>query len=133
MAGVTDYVVIQGNSNLTIGDGNQVLERNFTTAGRLAAEPAILAFDLRGLTNATQDVPVRINGVVVGSIAHYPGELETAPFTFHQTITIGPNILRDGTNELEIRAVTFPGSSSTNVFDDFDLSNIVCYFKVSPP
>jgi hypothetical protein len=36
--------------------------------------------------------------------------------------------LHNGDNELQINAVGWPGASASNLFDDFQLKDVVCFF-----
>ena len=116
---------------VTIGDANTEMERMFNTGGRESGSPAFLILNVRGLTHANEDVPVRINGVVVGSIRRYPGEETTQDYWFTQMIPLKGSALHDGNNTLEIRAVSWTGATNGNLFDDFTLKSVVCFFHQS--
>ena len=137
MAVVSDYQSIRGDNPINIGDGNQVWEEHFDTGGRRGGNlTAFLIFNVRGLTHATQSVPVKINDREVGRIHPYslPGGNPNANNRRHwftQMIAFSGNILdrRSGRrNKLEIEAVPFPGATGSDAFDDFQLKNIICFF-----
>jgi hypothetical protein len=125
---LSDFTMIRGDSAVTIGDGLPTWETTFNTGGRESSSPAFLIFNVRGLTHTNVDVAVRINNAVVGHIRRYPGQDETASYWFTQMIAVDGSTLKDGNNELQINAVTFPGASNTNLFDDFELKDVVCFF-----
>jgi len=131
MTVLCDFTVIQGDNAQPIGDGHEEFERIFNTGGRNSYPDggAFLLLNVRGLTHTDRDVDVQINGQSVGSIRHYGGKDETASYWFTQMIHFPSNILRDGDNRIEIRAVTWPGSTPDNRFDDFELKDVICFFK----
>jgi hypothetical protein len=90
---------------------------------------AFLLLNVKGLTHTDRDVDVQINGSSVGKICHYGGRDETKDYWFTQMIHFPSNILNDGDNRIEIRAVTWPGATPSNRFDDFWLKDVICFFK----
>jgi hypothetical protein len=126
-----DFVVIQGDASAPVGDGHEEFDRTFSTGGRVSYDDggAFLLLSVRGLTHTDRDVDVQINGVSVGHISHYGGQDETAGYWFTQIIHFPSIVLNDGNNRFEIRAVTWPGATPTNRFDDFDLKDVICFFK----
>jgi hypothetical protein len=46
-------------------------------------------------------------------------------------IAMNGSELNDGNNELQIVAVGWPGATSGNLFDDFELKDVVCFFHQS--
>jgi len=38
------------------------------------------------------------------------------------------NTLHDSSNEIQIQAVTWPGASDTDQFDNFQLKDMMCFF-----
>ena len=125
---LSDFTLIRGDNPVNIGDALPVWETTFGTGGRDSGEPALLIFNVRGLTHTTVDVAVKVNNVVVGHINHYPGEDTTAPYWFTQMIAVDGTTLHDGNNELQIDAVGWPGATAGNLFDDFQLKDVVCFF-----
>ena len=125
---LSDFTLIRGDDEVTIGDGLSVWETTFHTGGRESGAPAFLIFNVRGLTHTNVDVEVRVNNAVVGHIRRYPGEESTSSYWFTQMIAMNGSTLNDGNNELQINAVSFPGATNNNVFDDFQLKDVVCFF-----
>lgn len=122
-----DFIVIQGDVNRRLGDGATLWEKNFNTGGRHPGGAAILMLMVKGLTSADMNVDVKINGKGVGKIFRYKGAHAQDWFT--QIINIGPGTLKDGDNEIQLEAVSWPGASATNLFDDFYLRDVVCFFQ----
>lgn len=130
---VSDFIEIVGDSPITIGDNLPLWEKSFSTLGRTQTLSALLIFNVRGLTYATSDVEVKINNKSVGTIRHYGGlsdadKNETAKHWYTQMIALSGIDLIDGTNEIQILAVKYPGSAGADTFDDFSLKNVVCFF-----
>ena len=48
---------------------------------------------------------------------------------YTQTITVGPGVFRSGTNRLTIDAAPHTTSNPDDLFDDFTVRDIVCFFK----
>lgn len=131
-----DFVVIQGDANRRIGDGAILWEKTFNTGGRRSGGQAILMLMVKGLTYATEPVDVKINNKSVGKIFPYrlPTNAErnaTADHWHTQIINIGGGILNSRNNELQMVAVGFPESTPSNVFDDFFVRDVVCFFQQS--
>lgn len=125
-----DFVVIQGDDNVVLGDGGVVLwEKNFNTGGRHSGGAAILMLMVSGLTETTSNVPVKINNKTVGNIYNYNGAKSGHWFT--QIINIGTTVLKDGNNEIQIGAVSWPGAESGNLYDDFAIRDVICFFQQS--
>jgi hypothetical protein len=125
---VCDMQVIQGDSNKRLGDGGATIwEKDFGTGGRYSGGDAILMFMVKGLTATESTVDVKINNRSVGRIYPYTGADSDHWFT--QIINIGGGILKSGTNELQIQAVTWPGSTSGDIWDDFWIRDVVCFFQ----
>lgn len=130
---VSDFVNILGDTSIRIGDGNQVFETDFHISERPIStgyqlQHSHITYMVKGLTVASSNPDIRINNSVVGQIQRAPGADRNHWFT--QTVTIArgntyPGALRQGDNELEIRAVTYPGASDQDLFDDFFLRNII--------
>ena len=128
---VSDFTLIRGDSAVTIGDGATLWGATFGTGGRVASEPAMLIFNVRGLTETTANVIVKINNVEVGQIRHYDGSADSPNNWFTQMIAVGGQELIDGNNELQIQAVGWPGVTAGNLFDDFQLKDVVLFFHQS--
>ena len=125
---VSDFTVIQGDDRITIGDGNTLWEATFSTSARVESEPAILIFNVRGLTDTNVDVVVKVNNAQVGTIRRYNGGSDNAGNWYTQMIRVEGATLNSGNNELQIEAVGWPGATAGNMFDDFDLKDVVCFF-----
>ncbi|HKS39055.1 MAG TPA: hypothetical protein VJX74_00465 [Blastocatellia bacterium] len=133
MTVLCDFTLIQGDGSITIGDGLPVWEKKFNTGGRRSDAPALLIFNVKGLTRSTSSVNVKINNLVVGQIHPYSdltiaARDDNAKNWFTQMIAMNGTELKDGDNEIQIEAVGFPESTSTNKFDDFQLKDVVCFF-----
>ena len=129
MTVVCDIQVIQGDNTRKIGDGAVIWEKSFNTGGRYSGGKAILMFMVAGLTATNSDVNIKINNTVVGKIEHYNGADNRHWFT--QIVNIGGGILHNGNNELQIEAVSWPGATAENLYDDFLLKDVVCIFQQS--
>lgn len=126
---VSDFTVIQGDGRVTLGDSGLTLwEATFGTGGRAANEMAFLIFNVRGLTDTDVDVVVKVNNVDVGTIRRYGGNNENSGHWYTQMITVDGSTLISGNNELQIEAVGWPGAEAGNMFDDFDLKDVICFF-----
>jgi hypothetical protein len=130
MTVLCDFVVIQGDVTKVMGDSGAVLwEKTFNTGGRRSGGNAILMMMVRGLTQTTSNVPVKINNKDVGYIFNYNGA--NANHWFTQIINIGQDILKDGNNEFQIGAVSWPGAKAGDLYDDFAIRDVVCFFQQS--
>jgi hypothetical protein len=133
MAIVSDFTVILKDSTTTIGDSLFTWSQTFQTDNVNVASNAYLALMVKGLTSATQDVDVQLNGGSVGTIFRNTGGDPTHWQT--QIINIGSGILLDTSvagvlNELVLNAVPVTGGGGAgNNFDDFSVRDIVCHFK----
>ena len=130
---VCDFAQIVGDSPVTIGDPRPVWEAEFSTGGRRSNAAAFLLFNVRGLTYTDTDVNVKLNNRVVGKIYRYGGlsgsdKTEMARHRYTQMIHFNGSDLNNGNNEIQIEAVGFPGSSNANMYDDFQIKNLVCFF-----
>jgi len=123
-----DFTQILGDGGVTIGDADNEWEASFNTGGREPGSPAFLLFNVRGLTHTDVDVPVEINGSVVGTIRRYPGEETTRNYWFTQMIAVDGATLNNGNNTIRIEAVSWPGASPGHLYDNFNLKNVVCFF-----
>lgn len=130
MAVVSDFVMIEGDAPVVIGDtGFNPYEKNFNTGGREANQPAFLIFNIKGLTHTDQDVDVMVNSQVIGQIYRYGGGGgESRDRWYTQMIAMNGSVLNDGYNELQINVVSWPGAGPGNLYDDFELKDIMCFF-----
>lgn len=124
-----DMKVIQGDAAKVVGDADSLWRKSFNTGGRTASGDAIIMLMVRGLTDSPSDVPVYVNDKRVGAIGRYQGG--EASHWHTQIINIGAGVLRDGNNTLEIRAVAAADPSSRNLYDDFVIKDVVCFFQQS--
>jgi hypothetical protein len=127
MVVVADFEEVIGDRPQRIGDsGARVWEGNFTTGGRYHRGPVVLMFEVQGLTDADQGVVVSVNGRDVGRIHPYEG----ASKNFHtQMISFPASLLKEqGNNVVQIEAIEFDGSSLSNLYDDFDLTNMILFY-----
>ncbi|MEM7064547.1 MAG: hypothetical protein AAF572_15465 [Cyanobacteria bacterium P01_B01_bin.77] len=139
-----DFTLIVGDSPVTIGDTNPQWEVSFDSGARDANSPAFLIFNVRGLTHSTRDVEVKVNGIEVGRIHNYrpggadidrttinqPEKLRQQDHWYTQMIALDGNKLnsRDNSNRINIKAVDFPERRGTNVKDDFQIKDMICFF-----
>lgn len=128
MAIVTDMVVVRGDVNQHIGDsGDKPFWREtFTIENRTSGGFAVLMLMVKGLEYATNAVQVEINDQKVGDI--FPNTGGTSHWST-QILNIGGSILKNGTNELRIFAVDWPGSQEGDLYDDFAVRDVVCFFQ----
>lgn len=123
-----DFVVIQGEGAIVIGDRNPVWETTFRIPGRHRPRQAFLIFNLRHLTY--KDVPVKINGQEIGVIYHHDNWQVFQDHWFTQMINFGSSVLKNGENKLQIEAMRLPHDpASDNEYDDFDLKDVICFFQ----
>ena len=137
MALTSDFLVIREASTL-IGDGAPANDREereipFRVTDIERGEAAILHFEIRNLTVATEDPAVEINNVRVGSIQRNAlrskGSDGEAGFWYHQSMVIPANRIRNGDNMLEITAPGWADSHTGDRFDDFQIRNVVLHYK----
>lgn len=131
---VCDFELVQGDAARRIGDGATLWEKNFRTPGREANGHAFLIMMVKGLTFATEGVDVKINNTSVGQI--FPHRWSTQDLRnddgnhWHsEIINVGGANLQNGDNELQIEAIGFPEGNSNNLFDDFLVRNVYCFFQ----
>lgn len=127
---LADFTVIRGDSPITIGDNNTSWDTTFNTGGRHNSA-AVLMFNIQHLTHTHRNVVVKVNGNEVGRIYPYSGEFETAKNWYTQIITLtGSQLKSSGNNQLRIQAVRLDpeDTTGTNVFDDFNIKDVVCFF-----
>jgi len=134
MTRVCNMQVIE--KNVEIGDNLIQYEKDFPTDNYDGGD-AVLAFNVQGLVAATAPVPVEINGTTVGSIFPYrydPGDVQNEVESHHftQIINLEHGVLLDsGPNHMTIKAADFPGATGTNKFDDFTLTAVTIWYKVT--
>jgi hypothetical protein len=107
---VCDFIQVIGDEPLLIT--NTTKEVNFDTLSRYAQHTALLIFNVKGL-NST--VPVLVNNTKVGWLTPIP--LQSGWFT--QMVALKGNVLKDGTNELQLQAAPS---------DNFDIKDVMCFF-----
>lgn len=135
---VCDFAMIQGDNAVTIGDNSNISgwTEEFNTGGRYRDGAAFLIFNVQGLTATTNSVMVEVNGKEVGMISpYYPAGAfderhKNAQHWYTQMINIGPNVLKNGDNELKVSPVRWDGGGS-DLLDDFRLKDVVCFFQQS--
>lgn len=136
MAVLCDFIEIVGDSSVTIGDSQPVWEKAFNTGGRNSSGTALLIFNIKGLTYATSSVAVKINNTTVGNLYPYKckddAERDIVSQNWYtQMISVSGSTIKDGNNEIQINAVGYPGATSSNMYDDFQIKNVVCFFHQS--
>jgi hypothetical protein len=74
MSTLCDYVVIQGDTRVALGDdpGLTVFEKTFRLTDPHQGDLAVLSLMVQGLTAATAPVDVKINNTTVGTITPIP-------------------------------------------------------------
>jgi hypothetical protein len=126
---VCDFQWVNGvGTGIHIGDDghNPVWEADFHTGGRHKNGHAMLIFMVRGLTGGNP-ATVRVNNQWVGEIEPYKGADPLHWYT--QMINISGGPLKDGTNELQIDGAPPANPGPGNLFDDFQVKNVLCFFQ----
>lgn len=113
---VSDYEVIQRDPVQIRPDNTYT--RQFNTGGRHSGGSAFITFSIRSLGEA-EDVPVQVNNLTIGQLRNYHGM--DARNWFTQTLVFSSNILKNGSNNLEIQVNQ----------GDLILDNIIVHFKQS--
>ncbi|HQE97755.1 MAG TPA: hypothetical protein PKY20_06095 [Methanothrix sp.] len=124
------------------GIDESVWEKKFNTKGCFKGGYALLMFNIMALTYTTENVPVKINGNVIGNIRPTPGGTTTIGYPLFQSICFHSTNLNDGENLIRIEAPRFPASDKNpektpeknkpvNLYDDFTLTDVVCFFQQS--
>jgi hypothetical protein len=126
----TTYTMLRGDTPVTIGDSLPLWEVHFSTPERVTTHPAMLMFNVSGLTQTDLNVIVKINGTEVGRIYRYDDG--NGGHWFTQMIHIAGNQINDGDNVLQIQAVTWPGATASNLYDDFSLKNVLVFYHYQP-
>lgn len=122
---VSNFKLVIGDRPITIGDSNPVWLGTFSTPPQTQSQPAILMFNVKGLTSTKTPVDIKINHVSVGQIMPYGHEKVSVWHT--QMVAFNGETLT-GINEIEIAAVKFPGATPTNTLDDFQIKDMICFF-----
>lgn len=140
---VADYVVVQGNEPVWIGDdpdNNPTPEwkATFGTGGRETFGGAVLTFNVSQLTASKASVPILVNGKQVGEIQPYfgaPTRVERAlKYWYAQTISFDAGVLVDGKggeqNEIKILATPIDPALAEKgeKYDDFAIKDVVCWY-----
>ncbi len=135
---LSDFTVIQRDSDhenfdnpFTVGDTDGKLVLPFNTGG-LHHAPALLSFMVRGLTTSSARVAIKSpttgnNEIQIGRIQ----PISDANIWRHEQFVIKTNILNSGSsqaNTLIIGRVDANSPGPGNLFDDFDIRDIVCFF-----
>ena len=60
-----------------------------------------------------------------------PIAMKMPSYWYTQMVAFNGSDLKNGNNEVQIEAVGFPGSRSTNKFDDFQVKDMMCFFHQS--
>ena len=110
--------VIQGDANKGIGDtGGMIWEKDFDMDNPSGS--AIIMLMVKGLTATESTVDVKINNKSIGKIFPYTDGNPDHWFT--QVMNVGSGHLKNGSNELQIEAVSHSGARPGNIFDDFTI------------
>jgi hypothetical protein len=132
---VCDFRMIVGDKPVQIGDATKpIWGAKFSTLGRYKDGVAFLIFSVRGLTYAQDSLDVNVNGQVVGQITptYFPAAPPLEGWWFTQMIAMSGSVLHDDKeNSILIQAVTFVGASGSDVFDDFQIKDMFCFFHQS--
>lgn len=128
MSMVSDFEVIQGDYDKRIGDtGTVCWQQTFEIKEFVPAGTALLMFMVKGLTRTDHSATVMINDRSIGEIFPYPGT--NTDYWFTQIITFDTRCLRSGQNTLQISAAPHPTATAGNMYDDFDVRNVICFFR----
>jgi hypothetical protein len=129
MTVLCDITFVHGvGTGVTIGDNQPVWEQTFSTAGRHENGIAVIVLMVRGLTGSN-GAEVRLNDQHVRRIDPYPGADASHWYMQMLNFTGGP--LLDGDNEFQVNAVPNANPTPGNLYDDFQLKNILCLFQQS--
>ena len=102
---------------------------SFDTGGRLPQRkfPAFITLMVRGIVNLNTFAPVEINEHSVGFIFSAPNSSFASWRT--QSIVFDSSILNSGQNRILIKAVQSPNPSPGDIFDNFRIRNVMCFFR----
>ena len=133
---------IDHDQQLKLGNGNSLVEAEFTTGGRNPNSLALLQFSMTGLSLAQNPLPVIVNGQVVGSLNNYfpggvvsltdaedPERIRRQGHTHIQLVSFPSELLNNGDNTLHIPATEYPGNSTSTLHDQLTFDSIVCFFQ----
>lgn len=134
---VCDFVMIQGDGAVNIGDSanRSGWKKTFNTGGRHGGGAAFLMLNVQNLTATQQSVQVKVNDREVGRIMpYYPSgnfgdRNREAAHWYTQMINIGPNVLNSGNNTIEIEPVSWQDATSGDLYDDFKVKDVICFFQ----
>ena len=137
MPTVQDFIVISERpvrvGDTAPGPDREEREITFSVSDIDTSQPAILHFEVRGLTVANEDPDVEINNREIGKINRYfmqnKGKDGESNFWFHQSMVVPRNAVSRGRNTLEIKAPSWKHANTKDRFDDFDIRNIVLFYK----
>jgi hypothetical protein len=135
---LSDFTVIRGDDQKKVGDGAPIWTTTFSTSGRRANSPAFLILNVKGLTHALTPAEVRVNNRMVGYIYPHGGGflalggagvgMPVHEWWCTQLIPVPGDALNSGNNELQIRGVSFRDAVYGNIYDDFWVKNVICFF-----
>ncbi|MDX8348150.1 hypothetical protein SLH49_09140 [Cognatiyoonia sp. IB215446] len=142
---VQDFIVIptgtgQGgfSRSARVGDsspGFPEVNTNVTINDIRTDQFSVLHFEVRGLTVANENPRIEVNGNFVGRISRYAmgskGSDGESRFWMHQSLVIAGNRFRRGNNTITIRPAGWADSNSNDRFDDFDIRNMVLFYKTN--
>ncbi|MEC4817398.1 MAG: hypothetical protein SAK29_29610 [Scytonema sp. PMC 1069.18] len=95
----------------------QVWKKNFNPGERKSGQTAFLIFNIRGITHTS--VSVKVNNKLIRQIA--PDPSSNASYWYTQKIALDASLLRNGNNEVQIKAIGNPA-------EQFWVKNMVCFF-----
>ncbi len=134
---VQDFQIIR-ETPLLIGDGAPAGDREereipFNMHDIQTNQPCILHFEVRGLVVATENPAVEINNRKVGEIDRFhlrsKGSDGENHFWLHQSLIVPASRVINGRNTLEITAPGWRDSNTNDRFDDFQIRNIVIFYR----
>lgn len=134
MPTLSDFVVVGGEDVVSIGDKNPSWQEEFWTGDRRSSGLVFLMITVKGMTWAKKSAEVKINDKSVGHITpnRWPTKdlkKEAAEHWVTQTITFKASDLKDDSkNSITIKAVKYPGGSGSDIYDDFSIKNVICFF-----
>jgi len=111
---VSDFTTVIDNTEKLIPQTER--DFSFHTGGRDSRGSAFIIFNIRNLRT---NLPVKINGRVIGDLTGYQNASDFQRAWFTQIITFQGSILRNGNNELELE-----GAGGDNFF----VKNVQCFF-----
>jgi hypothetical protein len=122
-----EYLI--GDAKEQIGDVREEWIKDFKMKDCDTKKSAILMYMVRGLTSTNEKPIVKINDKPIGKIIPYKGQDSKHYFT--QMLNIQPAILKDtDANRIKVEAVSWPGATEGNIYDDFDLRNMYIIYHM---